>query len=214
MGKTTTAIHLAHALAIQGARVAVVDLDPQGNAMIALQGMHGGSPEAGGRVVAVAERFWACSPPHSGPQPEADLATTILRQVEELNVDWLIADCPPRMDAWGRIGLQLCERVIVPVQAEFLAMHGLSQIMSTVKNSGSSHLAGVLLTMVDSSEQICNEVVANLRSHLGEVVYESVILRDSSLVEAASHGKTVFAHCPGAKAALCYGELFREVFGG
>lgn len=212
VGKTTTAIHLAHGLALRGDRVVLVDLDPQGNAAVALQGMKAESEVLDGFREA-APGLWVVTP--SATEPDQDFVSELEQQILTKDPHWLIADCPPRMDAWGRVGLQLCREVIVPVQAEFLAMHGLSQIMATISAAqGSCKLAGVLSTMVDAREQVSMEVVASLRSHLGNLVFESVILRDYQLVEAASHGKSVFSYCPASKAALCYGEFTREVTDG
>ncbi len=193
----------------------LVDLDPQGNAVVAMQGMQE-TVASGSGLRSVAEGLWLLAPHGDGDRdPDTGFLERLRKEISSADADWLIADCPPRMDEWGRVGLHICEQVIVPVQAEFLAMHGLSQIMATVEATGGScRLAGVLSTMVDWSEQICREVVANLRSHLGSMVFESVILRDTSLVEAASHGKSVFSYSPGSKAALCYGEFIREVCGG
>jgi chromosome partitioning protein len=214
VGKTTTAIHLAHGLALRGDRVALVDLDPQGNALVALQGMQttAEADESGFR--SVCDGLWALGS-FQQESPDADFLTGLRRQIEAMEPDWLIVDCPPRMDAWGRAGLQLCQQLLVPVQAEFLAMHGLSQILATLESvKDTCSLLGVLATMVDTREQICNEVVASLRAHLGSSVFDTVILRDSGLVEAASHGMSVFQYAPGSKAAFCYGELIREVCDG
>jgi chromosome partitioning protein len=217
VGKTTTAIHLAHGLAILGKRVVLVDLDPQGNAGVALQRMGTDVAEGttSGGVRRLCETLWIATARSAAGEPDAGFVQDLRSDVSRLEPEWLIADCPPRMDAWGQVGLQLCRQVIVPVQAEFLAMHGLSQIMSTIQATrGECQLAGVLATMVDNSEQISREVVANLRAHLGDLVFDSVILRDSCLVESASHGKSVFEYAPASKAALCYGEFLREVCGG
>ncbi|MGE3173320.1 MAG: ParA family protein [Planctomycetota bacterium] len=216
VGKTTTAIHLAHGLALQGATVALVDLDPQGNAVVALQGMEVEVQQATGGFRAVSPGLWILgASPEGGQAPDASFVASLRRRIEELDPDWLIADCPPRMDQWGKAGLELCDQVIVPVQAEFLAMHGLSQILGTLRAfEGRCSLLGVLPTMVDRNEQICQEVVANLRAHLQDSVFECVILRDAELVEAASHGESVFSYAPRSKAAFCYGELIREVCDG
>ncbi len=216
VGKTTTAIHLAHGLALKGDRVALIDLDPQGNALVALQGMELGGrqewdPEA---FRPVADGLWCLGSFHRAT-PDAAFLGDLRDKVQDLAPDWLIADCPPRMDAWGRAGLQLCEQVIVPVQAEFFAMHGLSQILETLEGAKDTcSLLGVLATMVDAREQVCTEVVASLRAHLGPLVFDTVIPRDSSLVEAASHGTSVFSYAAGSKAAFSYCELIREVCDG
>lgn len=216
VGKTTTAIHLAHGLALRGDKVLLLDLDPQGNALVALQGMQAESTstDPGSPFRAVADNLWI-EGNFEDDQPDASFLARLRHDMETLAPDWLIADCPPRMDAWGRAGLQLCQEVIVPVQAEFLAMHGLSQILATLESvRDHCKLLGVLPTMVDMREQICAEVVSSLRSHLGPQVFQTVVLRDATLVEAASHGQSVFHYAPGSKAAFCYGELILEVCDG
>ncbi|MCA8951393.1 MAG: ParA family protein [Planctomycetes bacterium] len=226
MGKTTTAIHLAHGLALSGARVALFDLDPQGNATVAVQSMAGGAEGDGGleMLEPVATNLWLLPSPGAEQlvEPGADLdVDRLLELVGNLSsqLDWLIVDCPPRIDAWGWAGLQLGEEVLVPVQAEFFAIHGLSQMLEAMeyaaaKLPGKARLRGVLPTMVDVSEPVTLEVVEDLRRNLGKLLFESLVLRDANLVEAASHGRTAFAHCPWAKGALCYGELVMEILNG
>ena len=145
------------------------------------------------------------------------MADTAEREREA--VDWLVMDCPPRMDAWGWAGIQLSDHVVVPVQAEFFSMHGLSQMLASLEDAarrfpGKARLRGVLPTMVDSGEPIAIEVLEDLRRNLGSSVLQSVIFRDAALVEAASHGKTAFEHCPWSKGSLCYAELTRELMHG
>ena len=225
VGKTTTAVHLAHGFALAGRRVVLLDLDPQGNATVALQGMEsdldGNEFEL---LVQVAEGFWLL--PSSGaastPERTVTIDTGKLRLlVAELEprVDWLVVDCPPRMDEWGWAGVQLCDHVVVPVQAEFFSMHGLSQMLASIEAiatelPGKAGLRGVLPTMVDSGEPVALEILEDLRRNLGPLVLDSVIFRDASLVEAASHGKSVFVHSPWSKSALCYAELVKELIDG
>lgn len=225
VGKTTTAVHLAHGFALAGRRVVLLDLDPQGNATVALQGMEsdldGNEFEL---LVQVAEGFWLL--PSSGavstPERTATIDAGKLRSlVTELEprVDWLVVDCPPRMDEWGWAGVQICDHVVVPVQAEFFAMHGLSQMLASIEAiatefPGKAGLRGVLLTMVDAAEPVALEILEDLRRNLGHLVLDSVIFRDASLVEAASHGKSVFVHSPWSKSALCYAELVKELIDG
>lgn len=231
VGKTTTAIHLAHGFALAGRRVLLMDLDPQGNATVAVQGMmpedQSATEMADGKatqrewMVPVAERFWLL--PSAGGEAvqsgEATIDTQRLQAVVaelEGEIDVLIVDCPPRMDEWGWAGVQLCEEVIVPVQAEFFSMHGLSQMMASLKEAatrypGKGKLRGVLPTMVDAKEEVSGEILEDLRRNLEGVVLNTVIFRDSSLVEAASHGQSVFIHSPWSKGALCYTELVNEL---
>lgn len=224
VGKTTTAIHVAHGLALAGKRVALFDLDPQGNATVALQGMIQDGPEGHEALVPLGATFWMLPSPGAQAVLDQRVGVDVAKLkglVDELapSLDWLVVDCPPRMDEWGWAGLQLCDEVLVPVQAEFFAMHGLSQMLASLEVAaqrfpGKARLRGVLPTMVDVSEPVALEVIEDLRRNLGRQVLDSMILRDSLLVEAASHGKTAFEHCPWSEGALCYGELIKEIIDG
>jgi len=223
VGKTTTAVHLAHGFALAGRRVVLLDLDPQGNATVALQGMEQGVDESGFELlVQVAEGFWLLPSSAAGAERTVTIDAGKLRSLVaglEPKVDWLVVDCPPRMDEWGWAGVQLCDHVVVPVQAEFFAMHGLSQMLASIEAiaaefPGKASLRGVLLTMVDPEEPVALEILEDLRRNLGPLVLDSIIFRDASLVEAASHGKSVFAHSPWSKSALCYAELVKELIDG
>lgn len=134
-------------------------------------------------------------------------------------LDWLVMDCPPRLDEWGWAGIQLCDEVLVPVQAEFFSMHGLSQMMQSLEVAskdypGKARLRGILPTMVDFREAVAIEILEDLRRNLGSLVLQSTIFRDAQLVEAASHGRSAFLHCPWSKGALCYAGLVRELSNG
>lgn len=226
VGKTTTAIHLAHGLSLTGKRVALLDLDPQGNATVALQAMISES-EPG----AVPSGLLPMGPTQLGanlwlltlagqPAPGATALDPAIIQdvVSSLDgfVDWLVVDCPPRMDAWGWAGVQVADHVVVPVQAEFFAMHGLSQMLASLEvvsrdHPGKAQLRGVLPTMVDYREPITGEILDDLVRNLGSRLLSTVILRDAHLVEAASFGRTVFEHCPFSKSAFCYADLVKEL---
>ncbi len=224
VGKTTTAIHLAHGLCLAGHRVALFDLDPQGNATVALQGMGSAVADDLEGLEPVVAGFWLL--PSAGAESmlarDARLDIARLRGlVEQLapRLDWLVVDCPPRMDEWGWAGVQLAEQVLVPVQAEFFAMHGLSQMLATLDAAakefpGKAALRGVLPTMVDLREPIAAEVLEDLRKNLGDRLMNTVILRDAGLVEAASFGVSVFQHLPFSKGSLCYAELVKELIDG
>ncbi len=230
VGKTTTAVHMAHGLSLAGAKVALFDLDPQGNATVALQGLDHAGPllAADGPLSLlrpVQPRLWMLGSP--GADRTIDRAAKVdvsgllglSEQLATAGVDWLIVDCPPRMDDWGWAGLELCRQVLIPVQAEFFAMHGLSQMLATLEEAqkafpGRAELLGVLATLLDFREGVAREVLQDLRRNLGPRVLGTVIFRDAQFVEAASHGKTLFTYNPSAKGALCYGELVREVLHG
>jgi len=228
VGKTTTAVHLAHGLAMTGQSVALLDLDPQGNATIALQGMVVDHPDESGPfglLEALRDGFFLL--PSPGAQRnlsrdatlDADRLVGLAQSLEEAGLQWLLVDCPPRMDAWGWAGLQLCREVLVPIQPEFFAMHGLSQMMQTLEEAerafpGRGRLLGVVANLVDMREPVEVEVLADLAGNLGDRMLDTRIFRDSQLVEAASHGLTAFEYNPFCKGARSYGELVREVLDG
>lgn len=226
VGKTTTAVHLAHGLSLRGERVALFDLDPQGNATVSLQGLSTEDEDAEFEFLrSVQPGFWLLASP--GAERSLDRSASVdvaklhqlTRHLETQGIGWLIVDCPPRMDQWGWAGLQLCEHVIVPVQTEFFAMHGLSQMLATLEQAQRDfprhgQLLGVLPSLVDWAEPVCQEVIEDLRRNLGSKVFESVILRDSQVVEASSHGQTVFSYNCMSKAAFCFSEWIREVVDG
>lgn len=226
VGKTTTAIHLAHGLALAGKRVALFDLDPQGNATVAMQAI---TSEADfdadlEGLTKLDDRLWLLPSPGDG-STLARNATIDISRLKDLvdrlsdRLDWLVVDCPPRMDEWGWAGVQIAEHVLVPVQAEFFAMHGLSQMLASLEAAsaefpGKAILRGVLPTMVDLREPVTLEILEDLRKNLGDRLLKSVILRDTCVVEAASFGQSVFQHSPFSKSAFCYAELVKELVDG
>ncbi len=231
VGKTTTAIHLAHGLAMAGESVVLLDLDPQGNATLAVQGMtpaEGSEAKAEGPFLALRqlqERLWILPSPGADrslsrdANLDVDALAKLADSLGKAGTDWLVVDCPPRMDQWGWAGLRLCKEVLVPVPAEFFPMHGLSRMMETLELArkefpGQAGLMGVLVTMLDQRESISSEVLADLRSNLGSTLMDAIIYRDSQLVEAASYGKTIFEYNIFSKGARSYGELVREVIHG
>ncbi len=230
VGKTTTAVHLAHGLAMAGARVVLLDLDPQGNATLAVEGMSWASGQAHedsalGLLRPLAERLWVLPSPGAqmnlgrDARPDADALLRLTQDLGEEGIDWLLVDCPPRMDIWGWTGIRLCQQVLIPVQSEFFSMHGLSQMMRTLEQAqrefeGQGELFGILATMVDGREPITLEVLEDLRENLGSRMLETVIYRDAQFVEAASHGVSLFDYNLFAMGVRSYGELVREVMHG
>ena len=231
VGKTTTAIHLAHGLALAGRTVVLLDLDPQGNATLAVQSMAAqppadppaDSPFASLRQLG--DGLWILPSPGARrtlsrtAQLDVEGLVQLVAALERAGVDWLVVDCPPRMDQWGWAGLRLCKEVLVPLPPEFFPMHGLSKMMETLDAAsrefpGQATLMGVLLTMLDQRESVALEVQRDLEQNLGDHLLQSIIYRDPQLVEAASHGLTVFDYNLFSKGARSYGELVREVIHG
>lgn len=221
VGKTTTAVHLARGLALAGDRVGLVDLDPQGHAQMAVHNMLGDPSVSSGPRRAlrpIGDGCWLLSVP--GSKNAAGLATgeelrSFLGSLEN-ELDWLVVDCPPRLDGGGWFGLTLCREVVIPVHALYLATHGLPAMFGALERVRKSHpgraaLLGVLVTMLDTREAVQSESVAELRERLGGQMMECMIFRDPEFERAAAAGRTVFDVNLSTTGARAYGELIREV---
>ena len=238
VGKTTTAVNLATALAGTGRRTLVVDLDPQGNASTGL----GLGPEARGATsyellqgtadlaatVVATEVPGLSIVPASPDLAGADLEFAARERREFLlngalrdglsRWDELLIDCPPALNLLTINALTAADSVLVPLQCEFYALEGLTQLMRTiarVKRALNPRLAlqGVLLTMYDRRNNLCDLVAGDVRGHLGDRVFATVIPRNVRVSEAPSYGKPVLLydrHCAGAQAYL---QLAAELIG-
>ncbi len=222
VGKTTTAVNLARALALRGQKVLLVDLDPQGNATLALQGMEPPKEkekESWSRAICPGFRllsfpFFLRQKGHRAP------SLALLQEAWEpfLEGNRVILDCPPRVDAWGLLGLEVSDSVLIPVQSEFFAMQGLAQMLQVVEGVRSTRnpglkVEGFLLTMVDWREPLHRDVVEEVRGHLEKDVFWTEIPRDLKLAEATSHGLPAWDYDPTSPGALAYLQLAREVDG-
>ena len=235
VGKTTTAVNVAAAVAAQGRQVLLVDLDPQCNATVALGLDRDGSPSSyeclcGETSVAVAARpagpdnLWIV--PAGRDLAGASVELPRLEGFERRLRDGLgpvrerfaltLLDCPPALGPVTVNALGAADRVIVPVQAEYLALEGLVQFLETLdltrrELNPALVLTGVLITMHDERTRLAQDVEAELRSHLPEHVFDTVIPRSVRVAEAPSHGVPVIEHAPDSRAAAAYGALAREL---
>jgi len=239
VGKTTSAINLATALAANGWRVVLIDLDPQGNASTGLgvtQSMRtrssydlltGGADLNGAAIATRIPRLdlVPATVDLSGAEIElVDLDRRTHRLVDALDAaagsrwDVCLIDCPPSLGLLTVNALVAVQHVLVPLQCEFFALEGLSQLLQTVErvrarsNPGLSIL-GVALTMFDRRNNLSAQVAADVRACLGNIVFETVIPRNVRLSEAPSHGlpALIYDHrCSGSEA---YIGLARELIG-
>ena len=235
VGKTTTAINLATALAATGRRVMLFDLDPQGNASTGLgidrNAAESGSYEVliGGAPIATATAPTAvpglvvvpASVDLSGAELElVDIERREFQLKEAFNslndiYDYVLIDCPPALGLLTLNALVAADGVLVPLQCEYLALEGLSQLVRTVErvhNAFNDRLAvqGIVLTMFDSRNNLSNLVADDVRSYFGDVVYESVIPRNVRVSEAPSHGKPVLLYDFGCSGSQAYVHLVGE----
>jgi len=241
VGKTTTAINLAAGLAERGARVLLVDLDPQGNASTGL-GVPAGNRRKTTYDLLVDEAPLADVVQQTGTAgvlicpANADLASAdmdlvanekrsfllhdALRQpaVDAFALDFILIDCPPSLSLLTVNALVCCHSVLVPLQAEFFALEGLSQLMLTVRQvrqtaNPTLRIEGVVMTMVDSRNRLSQQVESDARATLGDLVFRTTVPRNVRLSEAPSFAQPVLAYDSQSKGSEAYRNLAAELMG-
>jgi chromosome partitioning protein len=236
VGKTTTVVNLATDLAIDGERVLVVDLDPQGNATsgfgidraalaVTLYDVILGDAEVRDAIVATAIDGCVLVPASVAlAGAEVELASTERRERRLARAlagiasefDYVILDCPPSLGLLTVNALTAADSVLIPTQCEYYALEGLSQLIATlnlVRDNLNPALAikGVVLTMFDARTNLSADVAAEVRRHLGQAVFDTVIPRSVRLSEAPSFGQPIALYRPDSRGAIAYAELAREV---
>ncbi|MCS6910560.1 MAG: AAA family ATPase [Anaerolineales bacterium] len=239
VGKTTTAINLAAYLAQLGQKVLLVDLDPQANATSSL-GIDKNKVESG-----VYEALLAETPPDDSVLHSAKLKLALLpaspalagAEVELVNVlaresrlrralkpfeklyDYVLIDCPPSLGLLTVNGLVAAQRVIIPVQAEYLALEGLGALAHTIArvraalNPGLT-IRGVVITMYDGRTALAQQVAEEVKRHFPGKVFKTFIPRSVRLAEAPSHGVPISAYAPASPGGVAYKALAQELLEG
>ena len=231
VGKTTTAVNLSAALALAGQRTLLLDMDPQCNATSSL-GVHPTDGHALISDVSLAENivetdiellsivpgsrtFHDVDKLASAGDDESKRVRLHLDAVMD-DFDFVLIDCPPSVGALTQTALTASTEVLMPIQCEYFAMEGLTQLIQTIKKviidtNGRLTFGGILLTMYDPYLELTREVDEEVRDFFGDIVFDSVVPRDVSLSEAPSHGQTVFQYAPRSRGAFAYTQLGMEV---
>ena len=236
VGKTTTAINLGAALAVSDVKVLLIDADPQGNSTSGL-GVQKTPGLATIYDVLVDGKDMAqaiCPTSMEGLEilpadknligvnlqlVNEEARESILRQRLQTirdKYDFILIDCPPALDLLTLNALIAAYSVLIPIQCEFFALEGVSELMDTIERirESFSHplkTEGILLTMYDDRTNLTRQVAADLREFFGEDVFKTVIPRNVRLAEAPSHGKSILAYDPGSRGAEAYIQLAKEV---
>lgn len=236
VGKTTTAVNLSSCLAVKGKNVLVIDIDPQGNTTSGL-GVDKKSivrstydiliNEASVDEVmidTVVENLKLCPSNIQLAGAEVELVSVISREMRMKSAlsevidrfDFIIIDCPPSLGLLTVNSLTAANTILVPIQCEYYALEGLSQLMNTVKLvqkhlNPSLDVEGVVLTMFDARTNLSIQVVEEVKKYFRNKVYRTVIPRNVRLSEAPSFGLPIIMYDPKSKGAECYMELAEEV---
>ena len=239
VGKTTTTINLAAALVERDQRVLVVDLDPQGNAStglgidvderefttyellledISLDKVILKTETPGLHIVPATVDLSSADLELISNEKRSFLLHDALRQtqMDSYAFDYILIDCPPSLNLLTVNAMIAAHSVLVPLQSEFFALEGLSQLMLTireVRQSGNKDLRieGVVLTMYDQRNNLSQQVEQDARANLGELVYKTVIPRNVRVSEAPSFSMPVLSYDSGSKGAMAYRNLAQEI---
>ena len=239
VGKTTTTINLGASLAAKGLRVALIDLDPQGNASTGLGIDHSDRKTTTYdlllnemplskilRKTAVPNLL--ISPANSDlNSADLELVSTARRiylindaltgaDIDALDLDYILIDCPPSLNLLTLNAMVASDSVLVPLQAEFFALEGLSQLMLSVREiretaNSKLRLEGVVLTMYDRRNNLCHQVELDVRENLRDLVFKTMIPRNVRLSEAPSYGLPVINYDPSSLGAVAYKSLATEM---
>ncbi len=237
VGKTTSAVNLAVALALHGNRVMVIDLDPQGNASTGLGVEHGaGTPSVyealvdGTPLEDIAQRVEGIPSLYCIPATidlagaevelvnvvarEARLQKSIAAYADEL--DYIFIDCPPSLGLLTVNALVAAEEVLIPIQCEYYALEGLGQLLRNIELvkahlNGRLRVSTILLTMYDKRTKLADQVEREVRGHFSEIVLDAVVPRSVRVSEAPGYGQSIMTYDPGSRGATSYFEAAEEI---
>lgn len=234
VGKTTTAVNLAVYLAELAQKVLLVDLDPQANATSGLGYSQASATIYDLLIGRAAPEAAVIETEHGGllilpASPELAAAEVELVQelgreyklkglISKFDVDYVIIDCPPSLGLLTINALTAAQEVIVPVQAEFYALEGLSHLLDTIERvklalNQELEITGVLLTMHDKRTSLSRDVETEVTKHFGNKAFDVVIPRNTRLAEAPSHGQPIKVYDKRSKGAKAYQKLAKQVHG-
>ncbi|HUE87828.1 MAG TPA: AAA family ATPase [Vicinamibacterales bacterium] len=236
VGKTTTVVNLATYLALEGKRVLVVDLDPQGNATSGLgfdrnSGVGSIYPalvdgSSASTLIRATQIEGLCLIPSGRDLAGAEVELVGLTQRERklqialadlrAQFDFVLLDCPPAVGLLTVNALTAADGVLVPIQCEYYALEGLSQLLSTIDLVRDNlnprlSLTGILLTMYDARTTLSADVAAEVRRHLDGQVFRTIVPRSVRLAEAPSYGRPIARYSPESRGAQAYRELAGEI---
>lgn len=241
VGKTTTTVNIAGALARRGANVLVIDLDPQGNASTALGIAHEpGTLSIYEALIGEAkikeavqqtpdhERLFCVPSTINLAGAEIELVSLVAREQRlkvaleaflnesETFFHYVLIDCPPSLGLLTINAFVAANEVMIPIQSEYYALEGLSQLLGSIALieqhlNPELHVSTILITMYDSRTNLSQEVASEVREHFGEQTLNTIIPRSVRISEAPSHGETVHAYDPSSIGALAYLEAAQEI---
>ena len=238
VGKTTTAVNIAAALALQGLRTLVIDLDPQGNASTALGVDHRpGTPssyevligeitlEAALQQSTYNDRLYCVPATIDLAGAEIELVSMVAREgrlrnalasLRDQDFDYVFIDCPPSLGLLTINALVAAPEVLIPIQCEYYALEGVGQLLRNiemVKSHLNPHLdvTTVILTMYDGRTRLADQVAEDVRTHFGAKVLRTVIPRSVKVSEAPGYGMTILEYDPGSRGAMSYLDASREI---
>lgn len=236
VGKTTTAVNLSSCLAFKGKRVVIIDIDPQGNTTSGLgidkktidksiyEVLINDEKIEKALMKTAVENLYICPSNIQLVGAEVELVSVISREtrmkvtIEDIRskYDYILIDCPPSLGLLTLNALTASDTILVPIQCEYYALEGLSQLMNTVKLvqrhlNPALDVEGVVLTMFDARTNLSIQVVEDVKKHFRNKVYRTVIPRNVRLSEAPSFGLPIILYDPKSKGAECYLDLAQEV---